>query len=70
MSIAFNPRPRRPRFSPVACSPVLGALGAVDLAPSWFAEEDALEVRIARHGAGTGGRCRPCCAGSPMPPQR
>ena len=48
MSIAFNPRPRRPRFSPVACSPVLGALGAVDLAPSWFAEEDALEVRIAR----------------------
>lgn len=37
MSIAFNPRPRRPRFSPVACSPVLGALGAVDLAPSWFA---------------------------------
>ena len=42
MSIAFNPRPRRPRFSPVACSPVLGALGAVDLAPSWFAEEDAL----------------------------
>ena len=48
MSIAFNPRPRRPRFSPVACSPVLGALGAVDLAPSWFAEEDALEVCIAR----------------------
>ena len=48
MSIAFNPRPRRPRFSPVACSPVLGALGAVDLAPSWFAEEDALEVSIAR----------------------
>ena len=26
----------------------VGALGAVDLAPSWFAEEDALEVRIAR----------------------
>ena len=29
----LQPAPRRPRFSPVACSPVLGALGAVDLGP-------------------------------------
>ena len=32
---------RRPHPSVVACSPTLGALGAVNLMPAYFAEEDA-----------------------------
>ena len=48
MSDGFNLRLRRPRPSVVACSPTLGALGAVNLMPAYFAEEDALEMRIAR----------------------
>lgn len=48
MSDGFNLRLRRPRPSVVACSPTLGALGAVNLMPAYFAKEDALEARIAR----------------------
>ena len=48
MSDGFNLRLRRPRPSVVACSPTLGALGAVNLMPSCFAKEDALGARIAR----------------------
>lgn len=48
MSDGFNLRLRRPRPSVVACSPTLGALGAVNLMPACFAKEDALEARIAR----------------------
>ena len=48
MSDGFNLRLRRPRPSVVACSPILGALGAVNLMPACFAKEDALEARIAR----------------------
>lgn len=48
MSDGFNLRLRRPRPSVVACSPTLGVLGAVNLMPAYFAEEDALEMRIAR----------------------
>ena len=48
MSDGFNLRLRRPRPSVVACSPTLEALGAVNLMPAYFAEEDALEARIAR----------------------
>lgn len=39
---------RRPHPSVVACSPTLGALGAVNLMPAYFVEEDALDMRIAR----------------------
>ena len=48
MSDGFNLRLRRPRPSVVACSPTLGALGAVNLMPACFAKEDALEAHIAR----------------------
>ena len=48
MSDGFNLRLRRPRPSVVACSPTLGALGAVNLMPACFAKEDALVARIAR----------------------
>ena len=48
MSDGFNLRLHRPRPSVVACSPTLGALGAVNLMPACFAKEDALEARIAR----------------------
>lgn len=48
MSDGFNLCLRRPRPSVVACSPTLGALGAVNLMPACFAKEDALEAHIAR----------------------
>ena len=48
MSDGFNLRLHLPRPSVVACSPTLGALGAVNLMPACFAKEDALEARIAR----------------------
>lgn len=46
MSNAFNRRPERPLV--MACSPVLGAMGAAPLAPDYFFEEDALEARAVR----------------------
>ncbi|MFR1168266.1 MAG: phosphate ABC transporter permease PstA [Adlercreutzia equolifaciens] len=54
MSDGFNLRLRRPRPSVVACSPCRRP-GRRRSCASWFAEEDALEVRIAHGAAPAGG---------------